>query len=416
MQKRVLSFLVTGMFIVSGFQAPLVWAGGGEGIGELESLKSEFKSMQEKMGTMQRRIEELETAQTQVKQEVKQVSQKQEEVGVGVAPALKWKGYFTWNYEDETKGSANPSFDAFALALIPTVTLNEKVDIYSQIIYEHAPFYDISVASTGTASRTLDGRSSGETTINDMYLTYKAQDWLKLRAGKFAAPFGIWNTLQYAGPTYPTIKQPGRDTFYSRGSSTDTDANFFARYAMGAWLLGSYESLSYDLYVTNGRTKLAQHKDDNRDKGLGLRLANEFSLGSAKLKALYSYYQDKLRSDVTQAFFNQQTNAFGLEFSAGDLKLTGEYALSKRQGLFKDAAYLLAQYSIGEKFIPYAQYQWDEPNRKNGEDGTHYFSLGLAYQLIPWRTVLKFQIDNVQPEKDSDEENSRYLIGLAAAF
>lgn len=414
MRRESLSFLIAGQLVVSLFLTSAALAGGGEG--ELESLKQEFKAMQEKMGSMQRKIEELESTQAKVKQEIKQVSQKQEEAGTGLAPALKWKGYFSWNYEDQTKGSANPTFDAFALALIPTVSLNEKVDIYSQLIYEHAPFYDIKIGSTGTTTRELDARSSGETTINDMYLTYTAKDWLKLRAGKFATPFGFWNTLMYAAPTYPTVKQPGRDTFYARGSTTDTDANLFARYAMGAWLLGSYENFSYDLYLTNGRTKLAQHVDDNRDKGFGLRLANEFTLGSSKLKLLYSYYQDKLRSDVTQAFFNQQTNAFGAEFSAGDLKLTGEYALSKRRGIFMDAAYLLAQYQLGERFIPYAQYQWNEPDRKTGEDGTHYFSLGLAYQVIPWRTLLKFQIDNVQDENDTKEDNTRYLLGLAAAF
>jgi hypothetical protein len=117
------------------------------------------------------------------------------------ANAVEWNlnGYFSWFYSADSRSSSKPSFDQFGLAFIPKVILNDKVDIYAQIVFEHALFHDIS--ADGDGNRSLDRRSSGEFTVNDSYLTYRLRDWFRLRAGKFAVPFGIWNTSQYADPT-----------------------------------------------------------------------------------------------------------------------------------------------------------------------------------------------------------------------
>lgn len=395
-----------------------VWAGGND---ELSQLKEEFKMMQQKMQTMQGKIEQLETGRTQdkteqaqVKQQLTQVKETVEKRGLNLEDKLSWHGYFSWNFEEETRRGANPSFDAFALALIPKFTLSDKIDIYSQIIFEHAPFYEISVSGTG--GRTLDTRSSGELTLNDTYLTYNFDERLKFRAGKFATPFGLWNTLMYASPTYVTIKQPGRDTFYSRGSSTATDGNIYARYGMGAWFLGNYDIFSYDLYVINGRTLLSQHKDDTRDKGVGVRLGAELNPMSSKLKLFYSYYQDKFRAQAAEKFAKQFTHALSSEFSLGKFKLFSEFADSKRDGIPVNEFYALAQYNLSERLIPFAQYQYDEPNREASRNIVRYYSGGLAFQILPWRTILKIQADRVNNQNPLSQDYNRYLLGISAAF
>lgn len=388
------------LILVLVFLACPVWADAPE----LEGLRQEFNAMRQKMEGMQQKINQLEAQQARVG-----VPEKVEEP----AKMMPWHGYISWNYEDETGAGKNPTFDAFALALIPTFTISDKVDVYAQIVYEHAPFYDISVSSS-TGARSLDARSSGELVVNDAYLTYTVDEWLKLRAGKFATPYGLYNTLQYAGPAYITVKTPGRDTFYARGSATAEDSYFFGRYSMGAWVLGSYDIFSYDFYVANGRTRLAQHADDNRSKAIGGRLGVDLSLGQSHLKLVYSGYHDKLRAATTDPFFRQTTHALSSEFSVGDFKLISEIAESRRARRAMSSFYTLAQYNLTEKLTPFVQYQ--RYNRDTGAPGSNarYITGGLAYHIIPWKTFLKVQVDNVKPK--GSREYNRYLLGLTTSF
>jgi hypothetical protein len=425
---------------------------------DISKLKDDLKSMQENMSMMQKKIEQLESEQAQVKQTAQQgtatkdeaskamqqnmnMMQKrieqlqaeqtkvQESVREELAAAVKeepsklsWHGYFSWNYQDDTNPGADPAFDAFALALIPKFTLSDKIEIYSQLVFEHAPFHDV------TSSRTLDARSSGEIVLNDVYLTYTVNEWMKFRAGKFATPFGLWNTLQYAAPTYVTIKQPGRDSFYSRGSTTDTDANLYGRYAQGAWLLGEYDKFFYDFYVANGKTSLRAHLDDNKDKSFGGRLGVNLNIGESNLKLMYSRYQDRFYTQTdsrtstssaitTGAFYvNQYTNALSAEFNYEDLGIVSEIADSKKRGVSMNAFYILAKYNLGEKWVPFVQYQFYEPNRDALKDKTNYYTIGTAYQILPWQTMLKLQADYVKPEGSVAADYYRLMLGLAAAF
>ena len=394
--------------ILSAFFLQAAWADSSE----LTILKEEFTQMQQKMEAMQRKIEQLEAGQSKVAQTVKEEVAK--EVAEKGPSKLSWHGYFGWHFEDETRNTINPTFDAFQLALVSKVDIVEKMDLYSQFVYEHAPFYEISVSSAG--ARSLDARSSGEFTVNDAYVTYTIDEKLKLRAGKFATPFGFWNTLMYAAPTYVTLKQPGRDTFYDRGSDTELDAYFFGRYSMGAWLLGSYDIFSYDFYVVNGRTTFAQHKDDNRNKAIGARLGIDLSLGSSSLKLLYSRYQEELRASTTTPFFRQYTNALSLEWTINKFKLISEIEDSQRQGAGMTALYVLGQYNLTEKLVPFAQFQLHDPDKHAPKSKTSYITGGLAYQISPWRALLKFQVDRVLPDNAIENDYWRFLTGVAASF
>lgn len=362
---------------------------------------------------------------------------------------LSWHGYFGWNYIDESKDGPNPNstFDPFVLALIPKFTINDKVEIYSQIVFEHAPYYAI------TALRTLDSRSSGQINFNDAYLTYTVNNWLKLRAGKFATPFGIWNTMQFAVPTFPTLDQPGRYSLYTRGSKTDNDANLFGRYSQGAWLLGENGQFTYDLYIANGKAVSPLHivrtedtkcidchdersahmvevggayKDDNETKALGGRIGYDFPFGPANLKMIYSRYQDKFKLQSinydylkpelvsSENSVKQFTNAFSAEFNAYDLGITSEAAYSNKNGRNMNAFYVMARYNISESWIPFLQYQLWDPDKDLPEYKTKHYCYGFAYQIIPWQTLLKIETDYVKTKKELGYY--RMSVGLAAAF
>lgn len=396
MEKKA-RVVVLAALLVFVFSASLVLAQS-----DVEGLKNELKSMQQKVDSLQDRLGALESEQSS---------------GTGISN-VTWHGYIATNYQDETKVGAEPYFDAFVLALIPKFTISEKANVYAQLVYEHMPFYDISVSSAGV--RSLDTRSSGEFVVNDAYLQYTINDYLYTNIGKFATPFGLWNTLQYACPTYVTIKQPGRETIYSRGSDTESDANLYGRYSMGAWLAGKYDIFLYDLYIANGRTTLNLHKDDDNNKALGGRLGVETTVGESNLKVLYSYYGDSLRDSTTTPFYNQYTNALSGEVTFNELKIISEFADSRRDGKQIDAFYVLAQYNLTDKITPFAQFQYYDPNGDSDthKDQTRYTSWGLAYQLIPARVILKAQIDRVEPQKkaSSTEDYNVYSLGVAAAF
>lgn len=345
--------------------------------------------------------------------------------------ALDWSGYFSAHYENEVfedKQRANGSFDAFALALIPRVDITPQLDLYAQIVFEHGGYFEFDTncagAGEGPCARSINQRSSGELTLNDVYITYTFNDMLKVRAGKFATPFGLWNTLQYAAPTHVTVRQPGRESLYSRGSNPPINANFFGRYSQGVWLLGEFAPLSYDLYVANGRTRDQDHKDDNENKAVGGRLRGTMDLGPSKIKLLYSRYQDRLRdtySAATNPFVDQSTNAVSVEFSLGEFGLTSEYAMSKRGEIKKNGYYAVAQYTLFEKWTPFIQYESYEPNKDSDGDKLSTASVGTVFHIVPWRTMVKLQADQVDredpPAPAAEREDSRkYWVGFATAF
>lgn len=333
---------------------------------------------------------------------------------------LSWHGYFSWNYENDTKASPNPNsaFDAAALALIPRFILSDEIDIYSQIVFEHAPFHDVS------GSRRFDERSSGEIVLHDIYLTYALSDYMKIRMGKFATPFGFWNALQYAAPAYVTIKQPGRDSFYNRGKTPDTDSNLYGRYSQGAWLLGEKGRFSYDLYASNGKTSSRPHLDDSEHKAFGGRLGFGIPVGSINVKIIYSRYEDSFKIQSVNSttfevstsanFVNQNTNAVSVECTGENIGITSEIAYSKRDTVRINAFYAMAKYNLGEKWIPFLQYQQYEPDKDIADDKTDCYSYGCAYQVLSLQTLLKLEADYLKTEKQ--EGYYRYILGLAAAF
>ncbi|MDD5773913.1 MAG: hypothetical protein PHX78_10660 [bacterium] len=362
---------------------------------------------------------------------------------------LTWHGYFGWNYISETKHGPNPNstFDPFVLALIPKFTLSDKIDVYSQIVFEHAPYYAI------TALRTLDSRSSGQININDAYITFTAKEWFKIRAGKFATPFGLWNTMQFAVPTYPTLDQPGRYSLYTRGSNTDSDANLFQRYSQGAWILGEKGQFTYDLYVANGKAVSPAHivrneatqcsnchdernaqlvevggayKDDNESKALGCRIGYDLPLGQTNLKMMYSHNHDKYKLQSinydyilpslvsSENFIKQYTNAFSAEYNAYDLGITSELANSDKNGVNMRAFYVMTKYNVGENWIPFLQYQIWAPDKSAPEFKTRYYTYGFAYQILPWQTLLKIETDYVKTKRELGYY--RMSVGLAASF
>lgn len=333
---------------------------------------------------------------------------------------VKWNGYFAWSFTDDSRPSSNSSFDAFALSLIPQMEINDRASLYSQLVYEHAMFLEVAVDSAG--GRTLDNRSSGEFTVNDAYLKIDLADNLDVRFGKFATPFGLWNTAQYADPTYLTARLPGRDTFYSRGTEPRLDTHLFSRYAMGVWARGHWKFIDGDLYVSNGRTKTSQHTDDNNNKGVGARItAGLKAPGFQKLNIAYSGYSDTTSTDtVSTDFQDNRTHALSVDAQAGPWILLGEYGNSARGSKRLEAAYVLAGYSIKDRWIPFVRHEIFEPNRRAGMDRTYVTGGGVRFNVSPedfYGVNFKIQVDRLSSENTAkDKSYNRLYLTVGAGF
>lgn len=341
------------------------------------------------------------------------------------AAEWNWNGYFSWFFSGDSRSDSKSAFDQFGLALIPKVALNDQIDIYSQIVFEHALFYSIGVDDSG--GRSVDRRSSGELTLNDARLTYRVRDWLNLRAGKFAVPFGLWNTSQYADPVYPSARQPGRESFYSRGSDPWNDNVFFQRYAMGAWVLGRWNAVSYDLYVSNGRTRAAQHSDDNEDKGIGGRLKIDVPAPFLdRMSVMYSGYQDDTSTAAAgTGFMKNQTQAVSFELGLKDFDFHLEYANGTRGPAHMDAFHMMLKYVRFKRAAPFVRYEFFDPDLNKGADRVFVAGGGIQFNLIPGEVftgTVKLQADRVASEHGNldagyaSNNYNRFFVGIGAGF
>lgn len=333
---------------------------------------------------------------------------------------LKWNGYFNWTFSDDSRPSSNSSFDAFALSMITQADINDRASLYSQLVYEHAMFLEVAVDNAG--GRSLDKRSTGEFTVNDVYLKYDVADALDIRFGKFATPFGLWNTAQYADSTFLTARLPGRDTFYSRGAEPRLDCHLFSRYAVGVWARGRWKNLEGDLYVSNGRTQLSQHVDDNNNKGVGARITAGLKVpGFEKLNLVYSGYRDTTSTDtVSTDVQDNRTHAFSLDLQRGPWIFIGEFAKGLRPPLRLDAGYVLIGYSHRDRVVPFVRHEMLEPNRDAGGDRTRVTGGGVRFNLNPddfYGVNFKLQLDRVASENTAkDKSHNRLFLTVGAGF
>lgn len=346
-----------------------------------------------------------------------------------MASSLEWSGYFSVHYEKEVfedEGHLPGSFDAFSLALIPRVDITPRLNLYAQIVFEHGGYFEFNHSCRpnpdgADCAQTNNARNSGELTLNDVYVGYEFGERAKVRAGKFATPFGFWNTLMYAAPTHVTLRQPGRESLYARTSKRTENSVLFGRYGMGVWLLGQWAPLSYDLYVVNGRTRLDDHKDDSENKAVGGRLGTILPLGPSHLSLLYSRYQDRVAQDYPEAgpFVRQATNAVSAELKWDEFVLISEGAMSKRGDVKMNGYYAIAHYTLLERWTPFIQYERFEPNKEVKGDRLTTVSVGTVFHVVPWQSMVKIQADQIDredPPGSKREDSRKYWVGFATAF
>ncbi len=340
------------------------------------------------------------------------------------AVEVNWNGYFGTNVVKEGLRDKPATIDPFVLSLISNIRIDEKTRILGQLDFEHGPFIDISVKGDD-GSKLLDLRTSGELTLSNVYVEYAPFDFLKIRAGKSFAPIGFYNQIFYALPTYNLLCIPELSV-YHRKSNIREDALFFQRYVVGLFLLGDINigsgRLSYDLFVTNGRS-FRLHVDDNDEKSIGGRLKFQLPIPNIRITPIVSFYTDEFNfaTPVSPVWVTQLSVLPGLEVKWQEFTLRSEFALSNRRkedGSKEDfnAFYADAWYTLFERFTPFLRFELLDPDADKGKDQERQITFGLAYHLSPWVSQIKLQIAYRTFENPDKKPYFIYAAGVALGF
>lgn len=345
----------------------------------------------------------------------------------------RWRGDFAAYLRDTTQDATPSSFEQFVFNLLPHIEVNEKtcIDGYIHLMRGVIAEYSGETDPTGVgAGRHVDYRSTGDWGLFDAYLTHKIkEDQLKFRAGLFMAPFGFYNQRYYIQALYVTARTPGLESVYKRietyGKRPEHVGTLYQRISQGFWLTGEQDNLNYDLYITNGASQVGADDDDN-NKALGGRLGILLPVKNlSRVHLMYSGYRDTFREPpVTgnNTFNSRQTHLISLEVEEKDFKLQTEYADSRRMGEKIKAGYILAQNTFNERITPYLMYQRWNPEKsalpKSSVNGTNgkFASIGVAYHLTPWVTLLKLQFEKASFDNPAQQDHTRWWIGVSSLF
>ena len=235
-------------------------------------------------------------------------------------------------------------------------------------------------------------------------MTYLWHQELNLRVGRMFTPAGIWSVDHY--PTFvPTQERPQ----HIRA--------IFPQNVDGAQAFGTVEMgsafMNYDLYVGNGRSANAGHKDDNNSKATGAKLSflfpvlNHFELGA-------SYYLDP--HDSKAAIPGEELTATGFhgKVKAGQTTLqfevaNGEWETTKSEGAYFQLMHDLNKYTFGVRTDSY--------DKDSGDSATLSevtINSVFANYHVNKNVTLKIEfheVDNEDPATKDYEKTTFSIVG-----
>ena len=295
---------------------------------------------------------------------------------------FKLHGFFDLEYE-KADGPGHPtaavgdkkgSFDQYHFNLLMEFPVSDKLTVKGHIEYEHGP--------------QLTGK--GEMKIEWSYLEYLLSNSMKLRGGIVLTPFGIYNEIHDATPTYVSTRVPWG--IYK----ADKLGGFamFPKFSTGINLLGNYESegdlsLNYVVYVANGEnapdTKNEAEKDANDNKAIGGKVMVSPMSG---LTVGASYFTGK--KGTTE--LDHSAWAGTVSYRMSPLSLRAEYASSELDDVTETGWYGEIAYRINV-ITPFVRYGTLDPDDDTDNDEWTELVYGINYEIEP---NFIFKIENRQ--------------------
>ncbi len=322
-------------------------------------------------------------------------------------------GYFDIEAKVSNKDAVGKrwTFDQHHLNFITTYKINQDFRLVTEIEWEHTPSLE-------------KDEFTGKIYLARSFLEHNRSDQLRFRIGKFLIPFGIYNELHDATPTFVFTVLPS--SFYGKHElSAGAKDRFFARNGVGVGALGRLfikdSELAYQVFLTNGRGADPGERDDNANKAIGGRAT--LSLVEDKLRIGTSFYRDRNGVDNNAL---QQALAGELEIKLDRVRLQAEAIFPKLErtdstgnlsGIFRTplAYYVQGQYDILDRFIGFGRYEFFRPDTDNKHETERAYVVGLNYALT-LQAFLKGEVHFNRFEGMAASNYEFFTTSIAVAF
>jgi len=263
--------------------------------------------------------------------------------------------------------------------VITIYRLSEHWRVFAEIEWEHGPNIEA-------------GGGSGEVVLERAALEYKRNDAFQAKVGKFQPPFGLYNMLHDASPTFLSTALP-TSLYGEHTNPLGEDEELIPEAGTGLQVLGRVATKGwrgeYFVYLSNGRGPEPAQQDNNHDKGVGARLVVGLPGGATQIGA--SYYADRngdagntkqrlIGLDVTARYAE-----FYLEAEAFTPRLERVDPEGLPNGTFRTARGYYVQLSrpVGPRLTPFARYDFYDSDTDTSDDAERDIVLGLNMAVTP---------------------------------
>lgn len=302
------------------------------------------------------------------------------------------------------------TFDQHHLTIIAIYRIDKSFRVFTEVDYEHGPYHE-------------DGLTEGEIYLAKSYLEYRFSDAFKIKVGRFLTPFGIYNERHDATPTFLTTKLP-HSVYSGHDLAPGVEGWYYAKISTGIQILGQTYlgkwDFSYKGFVSNGRGTKPSERDENPNKGIGLRFTLQPPETDLKLGA--SFYTDRngLAYDS-----RQQALGSDFEWDLGKLHFEGEVIRSDIErvdsafnitGLTKKGwgSYLMAAYTIKERLTPVIRYEYQKHDTEHEEvERLILFGMNFAFND---NVYFKNEVHIHNFRQGDTNQHILFVTSLAVAF
>ena len=317
-------------------------------------------------------------------------------------------GYIDLEFEYDSEKDVS-TFDIHHFNLISTYSF-DQFRVFSEVEWEHGPKLEADASD-----------SEGEVALERAWFEYLHSDRLKFRAGKFLTPFGIYNLVHDATPTFLTTSLPS--IYNSHNPFGLRKERLYAKFYTGLQVLGAVRTTSgvrfrYTLGLGNGRGDTQFSSDNDTNKSLIART----QLGFRQFDLGLSLYTDRSETGMSGlAEARERATGADLTFEKDGLKIQSEYArfrLERAAGSgFQSAESYYAQisYQVNDYVTPIVRFDRFDPDRGSTDDGDRLLLLGLnvsPHPQIYLKTEVQFRSSDVPGVKSS----RLYISSVSVAF
>lgn len=315
---------------------------------------------------------------------------------------FRLNGFFDIEYEksysdSKSLGDTNGSFDQVHFNLLMEFPVSDPLTVKGHIEYEHGPHLP----------------DHGELNVEWAYLEYLVSNTMKVRGGTVLTPFGIYNEIHDATPTYVSIRVP----FGIYKTNKVGGFSMFPKFSTGFTLLGNYFSegdlhLNYVLYIANGENDIAHEMetDENSNKAIGGRIMVSPIEG---VTVGGSYFTGKKGTNKK----DHSTWAGSVNYNHYPLNVRAEYASSRLDNQTEKGWYGEVSYRIN-MITPFVRYGTLDPNDSVNNDEWTELVYGINYEIRPnfvWKIENRQFGGNPNNTKVPDDYNE-IAVSLTVAF